>query len=258
MMTAMMTVMTTVAAVALGPVAGAQFPPMPGGPARFSDFHEDLKRRDVAVVFGTLSSLKEGKKERMKPEDGGLGEGGAQVVISGVVFYKIRATGKIETAEAHCGPATAGEKIPVAIDMQSATLPSGEKRRHLLSEGGRVELQEEETVALFVVEKTPGKPGVIRRATRFDVKTPEDRAKAKDQAADWYAINRAKLDLLMAIDEATTLRDRGDKPGAAAKLRAALDAKRTWRRLESDSDAAQALSPARTRATELLTELEKS
>jgi len=224
---------------------------------RFIDFHEDLKRHDVAVVFGTLGSLKEGKKERLKPEEaGGLGEGGAQVVVSGAVFYRVKATGKLEAAEVHCGLGSAGEKIPIAFEMNTATLPSGDKKRHLIGPEDRAELFEE-TVALFVLEKPPGKAATIRRVTRFEAKSPEDLAKAKDVAADWYAINRAKLDLLVATEEATTLRDRGDKSGAIEKLRAVLDAKRTWRRLESDGVASQALSAARSRAIELRKDLER-
>lgn len=218
----------------------------------FVDFSEQLARPGVAVVFGSISKCNEGKKERI---EGDAGIGGAVVMQSGTVFYKIEMTADIAIAEAFYGDVK-GKTVPVTFEIQAFKTFDGKDNRQLLT-NPKHEFETPFT-GLFVLEKEKGKK--IYKITHVEKykggKEPDPNARKK--ASDTYGINRRKADLVVLLDNYSSAKDAKDREAVAKRMQALLDNKPRWQMVESDDRAAAVLAPYEKRARDCCAEVAKA
>lgn len=225
----------------------------------FVDFAEDLRRPGVAVVYGTIAKAQESKRERLSDKDASLGEGGNVTAVWGTIFFRAEAQGDLAVTEAYCGDAK-GKAVPVAYTLQIARLVDGSERVQILT-------KPKATFALpatgvFVLEREKGKKAWrVTRHERFDAakeSSPDPLTTLRKRAADHYAINRRKADLLDALDAAEKLQQNKELAGAAKRLESTLEAKQKLQLVESDTLATGVVGPVEKRAREALAELQKA
>jgi len=222
----------------------------------FVDFSAALAKADTAVVIGRLGKVSEGRRERMKDDEGDLTEaGGATVKTSGTMFYRVASTARLAVVKPLVGigkePA-----LPLAFDVQSARLDRGGNRRHFLVKP-RVPC-EDGMLGLFVLQKDKGVwdvAQVVRHEAPADAPPDAEQTFLK-RAEDLLLINQRLLDLRAALDDAAFQKERGERKAGAAKLRTALD-KRVRMLAEEDLAVLHAqVGPLEKRARELLGELD--
>lgn len=188
---------------------------------RFVDFSADLARPGVHVVIGELTRLRDGKRERMR--DGALGNASSSVSISGIVFYKVAVTGRVDVAETLAGKDIDG-RLDLAFDVQWAKLPDGsERRQSLTGNGARIE---KDMRALWVVEDPP--KGSTRKLLHVIAADPDGGDDAEASFAtdmkDFVAINRRIAELVAALDGVEPKDGLAVPESAIAELRKVADA----------------------------------
>jgi hypothetical protein len=225
--------------------------PAPG----FLDFADDLGRRNVAVVAGTLARISEGRRERMKEGDGRLGEGTAVLDVAGTAFHRVQAAARLQALTVHAGEVKERESLAVAFELQAAVKPDGTKTRHFLLTP-RVAC-EDGMLGLFVLEKEGARGGwrvakVLRAGTGARA---EPAAAFLQRCADVVALNRRMHALREAIEAAKRLREAKDDAAAAQALEQALAGEPELQREDSQPLRAQHVAPLERRARELLGKL---
>ncbi|MCC6671145.1 MAG: hypothetical protein IT458_08790 [Planctomycetes bacterium] len=227
----------------------AQVAAMQGGMGRFLDYSEHLGPSSVAVVIGTLAKISDGKRERMKEGEGGLGEGGKVLQIAGTTFYRVQTTARVEVREV-LTPTKPAATLMLAFPVQSSGMPDGTRQRHFLTTPRA--LCEEGMTGLFVVGKDPKKDAwSVLAAQRLDPKgeTGGDPYKSfVAKARDGHAINQRVADLRVAVDDL-----RRTKSAASAKeLKELLARKLELVTPEAESFRSMQLAPLEKRAREAL------
>ncbi|MFN0207221.1 MAG: hypothetical protein ACKVS6_13030 [Planctomycetota bacterium] len=229
---------------------------MLGSRAGFVDFSEELAKPGVAVVFGTMTKVTEGRRERI---EGDLGIGNSKVVNMGTVFYKIESTGEINITEAFFGEVK-GKSVTVAFDLQLARLFDGKESRQILSNPKHV--FETPLTGIWVLEKEKNKKNYrVSRLDKFDIKAEKSAdpdTVMRKRANDRFGINRRKADYVALLDSYNVAKTDKDKGNIAKKLKAALDNKPKWQLVETDSIANGQLAPYEKRAKEAVEEYEKT
>jgi hypothetical protein len=227
---------------------------LPGSARRCIDFADRLEREAVAVAIGRISKAKEGKRERMKDEEGQLGEAGKMESRSGTVFHQVSATGTLAVEKALAG-LEAQKSLSLVLDLQSARLGDGSIRRHFLLQP-RV-LFEEGMLALFVLEKGKGGWGVAE-VLRFDPMTePGDDAEAtfRKGAEDCFEINHRVSALKRCLEAAEAASDPEERSAKVGELRRVLEGKVKLLLPESDALLAARAGPWEKLLRERLAEL---
>lgn len=223
-----------------------------GGPI---DISGELAKPGVAVVYGTIQKISEGKKERT---EGDLGLGASKAIMSGTVFYKIECTADIAVTDAFCGDVK-GKTQNVQFDIQSAKNFDGKEMRQILSEPKH----EFETpfTGLFVLEREKGKKVFrVTRIQKFDIKNDKSADPAgntRKKAADYYGISRKKADYVALLDSYNSARDAKEKASVVKRLKALVEAAPKWQLVETDPVASGVLAPYEKRAKDFIAEYER-
>jgi hypothetical protein len=223
---------------------------------QFVDFAEELGKPDTVVVVGRLPKVTEGHRERMKDEEGDLGEGGTNIKMSGTTFYRVASTARLQVVKGLHGVGK-DPTLALAFDAQVARLDRGGARRHFLVKP-RVRC-EDGMLGLFVLRKDKAGLDVVQvvRFERSGEAVPADvEAAFLKRAEDLFLINQRLHELRAALDEATFQKERGERKAGANRLRAVLD-KSVKMLSEEDQGLLNAhVGPLEKRARDLLKELD--
>jgi hypothetical protein len=209
-------------------------------------------------MLGKLDKVVEGRRERMKDGEGQLGEGGATAVISGTVFHKVAATGKLQVVRALRG-AKDGQGLALQFELQSSKLNDGATRRFFLL-SPRV-LYEDGMQGLFVLEKQKGKEiYAVTQVLRLD--PAHDKGKDAgpafaQRAADCFTINARAAALNEALEAARQLVAADKKVEAKAVLQKAWEAEIELERTDSIAERKRRVDPLENQVKEQIAALDK-
>jgi hypothetical protein len=224
--------------------------PLPQGQAlSFLDYTGELQKPSFVLVVGTLGKVTEGKKERLKPGEGTLDEGGVSTSVSGTVFAKVQATAKLAVGKALHG--TAEPALTIAFDLQTAKLNDGAQKRHFLLTP-RVAL-EDGMLGLFFLEKVKDKL-TVTRVLRHDPKKNVTAETFTRLCEDLHALNAYLSELRFACEAATKLQAT-DRKKAVEVLRKALQKKPELRESQGEQWRRMEVAPQEQKAKELFASL---
>jgi hypothetical protein len=230
-----------------------QQPSLPQNPQqRFLDLSDELDRRGLVAVVGTLDKLKEGKRERL--EDGKLGNSTSNVSVSGTQYFKVAVTTQVVARAVLLGAGK--DKLPLEFDLQVARLPDGKERRQAMT-ANAPQLQDG-TLALWVLApRDKGKGMEILHVVPFDpAQDKGDEAAFTDAMRDAVGCSQRLGALKKALADFEGARDAAAKSKARDALRALVEAKFETKRPELQVLADTRLAPYEKRARDRLAENE--